>query len=259
VPRLRTQGEGDLDRLVYERFFGGVTTGAFVDVGAAGPTFLSMSAFYRRLGWKVIAIEPNPAFCEAHRAAGHDVLQYACSDHDEDGAAFEVVDSHGKPYEGGSVSFESFSALAVKPAYRALRPELDVTQIKVAVRRLDTILAEHAPNIAQLDILSVDVEGWELEVLDGLSFEHYRPAVVIVENLFGEAPYRRALRGRGYALWRRRGPNEVYVSTARLSLGERAAATLRGRTPGTRSLAMALVSISARTRAGGRGRRRRPT
>jgi hypothetical protein len=136
-----TQGEGGLDQIVYRRFFAGTTVGVFVDVGAAGPDFLSMSAFYRGLGWRVIAIEPNPVFCEAHRAAGHDVLQYACSDHDEDAADFEVVDLHGESYKGGVFSFESFSSLAVKPAYRSLRPNLDVTQIKVDVRRLDTILA----------------------------------------------------------------------------------------------------------------------
>ena len=225
----RTQGEGQVDRIVRDRFFPGTTRGVFVDVGAAGPDFLSMSALYRSLGWRVVAIEPNPAFCEAHRAAGHEVFQYACSDHDEDAADFEVVDSHGGAYGGGSVSFESFSSLTIKPSYRALRPDLDVKRIKVNVRRLDTILAEHAPEVRHLDIVSVDVEGWELEVLDGLTFGRYQPTVLIVENLFAEARYRRALRARGYALWKRCEPNDVYVSPSLLSRRERASARLRPR------------------------------
>jgi FkbM family methyltransferase len=223
------QGEGGLDRIVRDRFFADVTAGIFIDVGAAGPDFLSMSALYRELGWRVIAIEPNPVFCAAHRAAGHEVYAYACSDHDEDDVDFEVVDSHGGDYKGGSVTYESFSSLAVKPAYRALKPELDVKRIKVDVRRLDTILGDHAPEVEQLHLVSVDVEGWELEVLDGLDFERYRPAVLIVENLFAEASYRRALRARGYVLWRRRAPNDVYVSPALLTRRERAEARLRGR------------------------------
>jgi hypothetical protein len=104
----KTQAEGQVDKLVHDRFFPGATDGVFVDVGAAGPEFLSMSAYYRGLGWRVIAIEPNPVFCQAHRAAGHEILQYACSDRDEDGVDFEIVDSHGTAYSGGSVSFESF-------------------------------------------------------------------------------------------------------------------------------------------------------
>ena len=143
-------------------------------------------------------------------------------------ADFEVVDSHGGEYAGGSVSYESFSSLAVKPAYRALRPDLDVRPIQVNVRRLDKILAEHAPEVRQLDIVSVDVEGWELEVLDGLSFDRYRPKVLIVENLFAETGYRGAMRDRGYLLWIRRAPNDVYVLPGLLSRRGRAWARLRG-------------------------------
>ena len=209
---IEAHGEGALDRIVYEHFFLDVLTGVFVDVGAAGPEFLSMSALYRTLGWRVIAIEPNPVFCQAYLAAGHDVLEYACSDRDEDDVDFEVVDSHGTLYAGGPVSFESLSSLAIKDAYRAVHAEPDVQRIKVKVRRLDTILAEHAPDVHRLDIVSVDVEGWELEVLDGLSFDRYRPAVLIVENLFTEAAYRRAMAERGYRLWRRVWPNDVYVT-----------------------------------------------
>jgi hypothetical protein len=44
------QVEGGIDRLVYDRFFAGVTGGVFVDVGAGRPDFLSMSALYRGLG-----------------------------------------------------------------------------------------------------------------------------------------------------------------------------------------------------------------
>ena len=220
-------GEGRLDRIVYERFFPGVHDGVFVDVGAAGPDFLSMSALYRQLGWRVIAIEPNPVFSAAQRAAGNEVLEYACADRDADNVDFELVDSHGSTYKEGAVTFESFSSLTVKPTYRALKSELDVKPIKVKVRRLDTILTEHAPEVERLDVVSVDVEGWELEVLAGLDFDRYRPTVLIIENLFRERGYRRALRDRGYALWRRRAHNDVYVLPEWLTRGERAAARLR--------------------------------
>jgi hypothetical protein len=107
-----------------------------------------------------------------------------------------------------------------------LKQDLDVKTIKVDVRRLDTILAEHALDVNRLHIVSVDVEGWELEVLDGLSFDRYQPTVLIVENLFRERSYRRSLRERGYTLWRHASHNDVYVAPAQLSWGERVAARL---------------------------------
>jgi FkbM family methyltransferase len=210
-----TQGEGGIDRLVYERFFAGSEPGVFVDVGAAGPEFLSVSALYLRLGLKVIAVEPNPVFCRAWRAADLKVLGYACADYDADGVDFEVVDSHGTIYAGGPVSFESLSSLRIKDAYRAThdRPP-DVRRISVNVRRLDTLLAEHAPELEQVDVLSVDVEGWELEVLSGFSLERYQPRVLIVENVLVDEGYRQELDERGYWLWRHLWPNDVYVMPA---------------------------------------------
>ena len=215
---MRSHAEHELDRVVWDAFFRGVARGVFVDVGAAGPDFLSMSAMYRELGWRVIAVEPNPIFCEAHRAAGHEVLEYACTDHDEDGVSFEVVDSHGAVYEGVPVSFESGSALTIKDAYRAVLPnELDVRRVTVNARRLDSILAAHAPKVKRIDIVSIDVEGWELEVLAGFALERYGPRALIVENLFNDTAYDRALSARGYKLWAHVGPNDVYVPESRLS------------------------------------------
>jgi hypothetical protein len=60
-------GEAVVDRLVYERFFAGASDGVFVEVGAAGPEFLSMSAFYRELGWRVR--------CALHLAASADAVR----------------------------------------------------------------------------------------------------------------------------------------------------------------------------------------
>jgi FkbM family methyltransferase len=206
------RAEGDVDKILRQRFFPNQNAGVFVDVGAANPDYLSVSALYRSLGWKIIAIEPNPAFCEMHRKRGHDVLQYACGERDEDDVDFCVVDSHGAPYENGQVSYESFSSLAIKDSYARIRPNMDVQKIKVKLRRLDTILRMHAPDIRHIDILSVDVEGWELEVLAGLDFAKHRPRVLVIENLFDDPAYRTQINGYGYVFCGFVFPNDVYVA-----------------------------------------------
>jgi FkbM family methyltransferase len=215
------KAEGNVDRIIQRRFFSGQGSGIFVDVGAAGPDYLSISALYRSMGWRVIAIEPNPVFCELHRQKGYEVLQYACGDHDEDNVGFLIVDSHGAPYANGEVSFESFSSLGIKDSYAALKDNLDKMEIQVNLRRLDTILKTHAPDIEHLDILSVDVEGWELEVLRGLSIEKYKPRVMVIENLFNAREYRDYMKSIGYILWRRVRPNDVYVRSELINPVER--------------------------------------
>jgi FkbM family methyltransferase len=215
--------EGNVDEKVRTRFFPSHTSGVLVEVGAADPAYLSVSALYRRNGWQVLSVDANPAFCDAHRALGHDVLEYACGDHDEDAVNFSVVDSHGAAYRGGNVSYEAFSALGIKESYAALvaDSDLSVKTITVDMRRLDTLLEEFAPTVTHIDLVSVDVEGWELEVLDGLDIARFRPRVLIIENLFGELRYQAYMRHRGYVLWRRIEPNDIYVAPSEISWRDR--------------------------------------
>jgi FkbM family methyltransferase len=207
--------EKNIDRIVSATFFPGQDRGVLVEVGAARPDYLSISASFRAKGWKVVAIEPNPEFCALHRAQGHTVLQYACSDEDKDDVDFYVVNSNSADYMGGKVSYESFSSLGIKDQYAELhetvKEKTSVGTIKVAVRKLDTILAEHEPEVGAVDILAVDVEGWELHVVRGLDLQEYSPKVIILENLFKSNDYVDFMRKHGYGLWKRLEPNDIYV------------------------------------------------
>ena len=208
--------EQDVDREVLRAFFPDPAfTGVFVEIGAARPDFLSISAGFRRQGWKVVAVEPNPDFCAVHRAQGYDVLEYACSDVEQDDAEFFVVDSQGADYLGGNVSFESFSSLGIRDEFAKLhetvKDKTNIKKVKVKVRKLDTILAEHEPDVSHVDVLAVDVEGWELNVMRGFSTQKFNPQVVILENLFKSDSYVDYMKDAGYDLWKRLEPNDVFV------------------------------------------------
>ena len=51
---------------------------------------------------------------------------------------------------------------------------------RVQKRRLDTLFKGYG--IKRIDILSIDVEGYEVEVLKGISFSRYMPTVIVVES-----------------------------------------------------------------------------
>lgn len=207
--------EHDIDRIVKLAFFLNENKGVFVEVGAARPDYLSLSASYRKAGWSVIAIEPNPDFCALHRAMGHDTLEYACSDQDQDDVEFTVVNSKNADYLGGKVSFESFSSLGIKDKFaehfKQVENTAEKTLIKVKVRKLNSLLSTYYPNLKTIDVLAVDVEGWELNVLKGFDLQSYKPKVVIIENNFGETECRDLLMQQGYVLWKTFSPNEIYI------------------------------------------------
>ena len=213
--------EDNIDQIVRQNFFKTKTDGVIIDVGAAGPEYLSISAHFRSIGWRVIAIEPNPAFVDLYKAQGIEVLQYACGDHDDDNVEFFVVTSSRVNYLGGVVTHESISSLGIKEEFVQLLDTLgdraSVTPIKVKLRKLDAILSTHAPDIGHVDVLAVDVEGWEMAVIRGFSIEKYSPSVVILENQFKKPEYTEEMKVAGYALWASLGLNEIYVKSRLLT------------------------------------------
>ena len=59
-----------------------------------------------------------------------------------------------------------------------------VTQIKkIKTDTLNNIISASKYNNSKFDLLSIDVEGHELQVLQGLDFDRYSPDVIIVEFL----------------------------------------------------------------------------
>jgi hypothetical protein len=82
--------------------------------------------------------------------------------------------------------------------------------IDVLVRTLDDILVEAgAPQ--GFDLLSVDVEGHELEVLSGFDLARWQPRLIVLEDHVGNLDRHRFLTAAGYRLIRRFENNGWYV------------------------------------------------
>lgn len=177
--------------------------GVLVEVGCATPELLSMAQHFRHNGWRCIGIEPNPRFVDLHRRAGNEVYAYAAADYEADHVDFVVIES-SQAYSSSSLTAHSYSALAIKDNYRDYQGqavnELAQSTIQVKVRKLSSILREHCPEVKRVDLLSVDVEGFELEVIRGMDLEEYQVQVVVLENLFHEPAYQQLMESLGYQL-----------------------------------------------------------
>ncbi|HSU28590.1 MAG TPA: FkbM family methyltransferase [Chitinophagaceae bacterium] len=54
-------------------------------------------------------------------------------------------------------------------------------QEKITTRTLNSILEEHLPPGSTIGLLSIDVEGHDLQVLKGMDLQRYRPRLIIIE------------------------------------------------------------------------------
>jgi FkbM family methyltransferase len=188
-------GEQREQALVRE-FFGGARSGYFVEVGANRPRQESQTWHLEQLGWTGVLIEPQPNLAEdLRRLRAAQVFAVACSSPQNAGKRLRL-------HVAGALS--SLDRERMAPGAEPERV------IEVPVRTLDDILTEaRAP--ASFDLLSVDVEGHELEVLGGLDFARWRPRLVLLEDHVGSLARHRFLKNAGYRLIRRFENNGWYV------------------------------------------------
>jgi len=197
------------ERLVRE-FFGGDDSGYYVEVGANHPTDGSQTWHLEQLGWTGVLVEPQPdlaASLVALRKAAK-VFAAACTSPENAGQPMPLhVDGARSGLDRDRMAPGS------KAAY----------VIAVPARTLDDIL-EEAQAPSPIDLLSVDVEGHELEVLSGFNFQRWQPLLILLEDHVGTLQAHRFLKARGYKLIRRVGNNGWYVSAeakAGVSTGDR--------------------------------------
>jgi hypothetical protein len=86
-----------------------------------------------------------------------------------------------------------------------------IKEIAVRTATLDSLLTE--AGFPEIQFITIDVEGHELEVLEGFTLETYKPRIVIIEdNTVDGNPYvARHMIERGYVHFRRTGVNEWYA------------------------------------------------
>jgi len=209
---LKYYAEFDTDKIIREKYFSDFDyKGVIVEVGGATPEFLSMSKHFKDNGWRSIIIEPNPSFAKQHREYGNEVYEFACSYEDRDGE-FTIVKQQVNAY-GGVVTDHSFSAIDVKEEYlkgtNFSLNESNSEKINVKIRKLDSILSDI--NIKYVDILSIDVEGWEIEVMKGLDTKNIDCKLIVVENLFNDSSYKDYFESIGYELSNVIEYNQIYL------------------------------------------------
>jgi FkbM family methyltransferase len=169
--------------------------GVFVEVGAFEPVTRSQTYALEQAGWIGLLIEPHPeqaARLRAERRAR--VIEVACGPP-------ELHDSLQPMRMCGGLSTLRQSKLPQFMLQTESRP--------VRLRTLDAVLQDAA--IQRLDFLSIDVEGYELEVLRGFSIERWRPRLVLIEDFAESTALHRQLTRAGYKRVRRTGDNSWYV------------------------------------------------
>ena len=169
-------GHSKINRIIVDEYFRDIRDGFFIESGACDGIFQSNTYYLEtELNWTGLLVEPNPDYvgeCIENRPNSN---VYGCAlvspDYNEDTTVLYSIASKGAM---GTVGDRGIWANeAEKPVFHQ----------NIPVRTLTSILDESNP--PKINFMSLDVEGYEYSVLQGLDFSKYKPEVIVVE-CYGE-------------------------------------------------------------------------
>lgn len=139
-----------------------------VDVGARGKARSNSWDLMNSFGWRGLLIEANPNLIPSIMA-------------DVEGLRATVINCAVADYEGEADFHFGVNDDVSSLTYRNAADWGETRgSTRVRVRRLPDILAEHEAPLA-FDVLSLDIEGEDIRVLNDLVASGYRPRYVVIE------------------------------------------------------------------------------
>jgi len=163
------------DEIIFTEFFRQISSigfpRIFIDIGCNHPILHSNSYFFEsNQNFKVIAVDAlsEAAALWKEKRPNADLIISAVGGYNGY-LSFDVV-------EGGHVDSMFSSVTGASPKATSLT----VAKRSVAVRTIESILEDRRIECA--GILSIDIEGYELQALNGINFSKFMAYIVIIEN-----------------------------------------------------------------------------
>ena len=163
--------------------------GKYVDIGSGRPKRHSNTYLFYRKGWSGVCVDANPINGRLHRLLRprDRVITAFCSS--SEGASREFYVTHPWQYSSGDnerINWILENGVKVKKV-------INVPTTSIERLNLDGQLGEPS-------FLSIDVEGFEIEVLKGINWSLFKPTAICIESLgyVGTDPIHQLLTKHGY-------------------------------------------------------------
>lgn len=151
------------------------TPGFFLDVGALDGKRFSNTYVFEQAGWTGMCVEAHPFYVPyvKRNRPNSIVVHAAASNENKDKTKFYAN-------KLGSLSTLDAS-MATLFSTKYAKHFKGFTEIEVPMRTVDSMLEEH--NIKRVQVVSIDVEGTELDVLKGFNIAKYKPRILVIEAI----------------------------------------------------------------------------
>lgn len=196
--------EEEAEKALIRQYFDHKPSGVAVEVGANEPVSPASQSWHleEKLGWRCVLVEPNPDLAEKARRLRPNamVLECACVASDDIKQLVLFIPL----VNGQEVTGHAAIAKNIDDHGYCMHRE-----VVVKARTLNDIVEES--HLSRIDVLSIDVEGAEIDVLKGFDLARHQPHLVLLEDKHVFLNKHRLLKSSGYRLVKRTGLNCWYV------------------------------------------------
>lgn len=205
------KSEGGQDRFVNEAFFQNKKGGTFIEIGAHDGLNISNTWFFeKKLGWTGICIEPRLSAYEKLIKNRECICINGAITPLEGYVTFRECEGEWVQLLSGIESnLINFAKDLIEREVNKGAGSCKSTQVYGYV--LNNLLEKY--NFLEIDFLSLDIEGGELEVLKSINFNKFHFRILAVENHFDKKDMEAFLKSNGFIFAQRVGLDDIYVNT----------------------------------------------
>jgi len=200
-------GQWATDKII-ETYFSNQKRGTCIDIGAADGERGSNTKYFEDIGWDALCIEANPECLHNLLEIRKNVIQVACGSVNKAQGNLHIFKVGAKRISSSITSLNVDERLV--ESHKAIIKERYTRQVEV--KTLKDILKTSKPIFQKnIDFISIDTEGTELDVLKGISIKDVNATLYVIENNYNDPEIEIYMRNYGYKKDQRYKINDFYI------------------------------------------------
>lgn len=182
---------------------GNIKNGFFIDIGAHDGITGNNTEFFEKLGWSGVCFEPHPKlFSKLEKNRSCDVFNFAIWDRDGK-VDFLSIDGQVDMLSGIVESYDPRHVNRINYELSSVGGSSE--HVFVDSKKFSSVIEKK-----EIDFLSLDTEGSELQILKTIDFDIFKIKVICVENNYNDSEIDNFLKSKGYVLHKSFRVDQIY-------------------------------------------------
>jgi FkbM family methyltransferase len=195
------------DEFLNENFFKNKRNGIFVDIGAYDGIDGSNSYFFEKyLDWEGLCIEPIPSVFKKLIKNRNCFCEQVAAWKENDIKKFKIIEGYSEMLSGLIDCYEGEHKKRIDSEIQSFNQKS--IEIEIQCVDINALLSKY--NLYNIDFLSIDVEGGEIEILKKIDFSKFKIKYISVENNYNNYQIKQVLEKANFTFVNRLIIDDVY-------------------------------------------------